>query len=28
MSEKLGPRVLGRNHELPFLGLEMSAQPD
>jgi cell division protease FtsH len=28
MSEKLGPRVLGRNHEMPFLGLEMSAQPD
>ena len=25
MSEKLGPRVLGRNHDLPFLGREMSA---
>ena len=28
MSEKLGPRLLGRNHDLPFLGREMSAQPD
>jgi cell division protease FtsH len=28
MSEKLGPRVLGRNHDLPFLGREMSAEPD
>jgi cell division protease FtsH len=28
MSEKLGPRVLGRNHEMPFLGREMSAQAD
>src|SRR4029077_7718275 len=28
MSEKLGPRVLGRNHDMPFLGREMSAQPD
>jgi cell division protease FtsH len=28
MSEKLGPRVLGRNHNLPFLGREMSAEPD
>jgi cell division protease FtsH len=28
MSEKLGPRVLGRNHDLPFLGREMSAQSD
>jgi cell division protease FtsH len=28
MSEKLGPRVLGRDHDLPFLGREMSAQPD
>src|ERR1700687_1395329 len=28
MSEKLGPRVLGRNHEMPFLGREMSAEPD
>jgi len=28
MSEKLGPRVLGRNHELPFLGREMHAEPD
>src|SRR4029077_13944100 len=26
--EKLGPRVLGRNHDLPFLGREMSAEPD
>ena len=23
MSEKLGPRVLGRNHDMPFLGREM-----
>jgi cell division protease FtsH len=28
MSEKLAPRVLGRDHDLPFLGREMSAQPD
>ena len=28
MSERLGPRVLGRNHEMPFLGREMSAQAD
>jgi cell division protease FtsH len=28
MSEKLGPRTLGRNHDLPFLGREMSAEPD
>src|SRR5437899_725141 len=28
MSDKLGPRVLGRNHDLPFLGREMSAEPD
>jgi cell division protease FtsH len=28
MSEKLGPRVLGRNQDLPFLGREMSAEPD
>ena len=28
MSEKLGPRVLGRNHDLPFLGREMAAEPD
>ena len=27
MSEKLGPRVLGRNHDMPFLGREM-AEPD
>src|SRR4029079_17450644 len=27
MSEKLGPRVLGRNHDMPFLGREMSAEP-
>ena len=25
MSEKLGPRVLGRNHDMPFLGREMGA---
>ena len=23
MSEKLGPRVLGRNQDMPFLGREM-----
>src|SRR5216684_7213918 len=28
MSEKLGPRLLGRNHDMPFLGREMSAEPD
>ncbi len=28
MSEKLGPRVLGRDHGMPFLGREMGAQPD
>jgi cell division protease FtsH len=28
MSDKLGPRVLGRNHDLPFLGREMGAEPD
>ncbi len=28
MSEKLGPRVLGRNQDMPFLGREMGAQPD
>jgi len=28
MSEKLGPRVLGRDHDMPFLGREMSAGPD
>jgi cell division protease FtsH len=28
MSEKLGPRVLGRGHDMPFLGREMSAEPD
>ena len=28
MSEKLGPRALGRNHDMPFLGREMSAEPD
>ena len=28
MSEKLGPRTLGRNHDLPFLGRDMSAEPD
>ncbi len=28
MSEKLGPRVLGRSHDMPFLGREMSAEPD
>ena len=28
MSEKLGPRVLGRNSDMPFLGREMSAEPD
>jgi len=28
MSEKLGPRVLGRNHDQPFLGREMGSEPD
>jgi cell division protease FtsH len=28
MSEKLGPRVLGRNHDMPFLGRDMGAEPD
>ena len=28
MSEKLGPRVLGRNHDMPFLGRDMSSEPD
>jgi cell division protease FtsH len=28
MSEKLGPRVLGRGHDQPFLGRELSAEPD
>jgi len=28
MSEKLGPRVLGRKHDLPFLGRHMGAAPD
>ena len=28
MSDKLGPRVLGRNQDLPFLGREMAAEPD
>ena len=28
MSEKLGPRTLGRNHEMPFLGRDMGAEPD
>jgi cell division protease FtsH len=28
MSDKLGPRVLGRNTDMPFLGREMSAEPD
>jgi cell division protease FtsH len=28
MSEKLCPRVLGRNHDMPFLGREMGAEPD
>ena len=27
MSEKLGPRVLGRNHDQPFLGREMGNEP-
>ena len=28
MSEKLGPRTLGRNHDMPFLGRDMAAEPD
>src|SRR5438309_6954358 len=28
MSEKLGPRVLGHNRDLPFLGREMGNEPD
>jgi cell division protease FtsH len=28
MSEKLGPRVLGRNNDLPFLGRDMHSEPD
>jgi cell division protease FtsH len=28
MSEKLGPRTLGRTADMPFLGREMGAQPD
>ncbi len=28
MSDKLGPRVLGHNADMPFLGLEMGRQPD
>jgi cell division protease FtsH len=28
MSEKLGPRVLGRSHDMPFLGREMGNEPD
>jgi cell division protease FtsH len=28
MSEKLGPRVLGHNRDMPFLGREMSNEPD
>ncbi|HYY04847.1 MAG TPA: ATP-dependent zinc metalloprotease FtsH, partial [Gaiellaceae bacterium] len=28
MSEKLGPRVLGRGHDQPFLGRDMGAEPD
>jgi len=28
MSDKLGPRVLGRNHSMPFLGRDMGAEPD
>src|SRR5947209_10052969 len=28
MSEKLGPRLLGRNHDMPFLGREMGNEPD
>jgi cell division protease FtsH len=28
MSEKLGPRALGRNHDMPFLGRYMGSEPD
>jgi cell division protease FtsH len=28
MSDKLGPRVLGRNHDMPFLGRYMGSEPD
>jgi cell division protease FtsH len=28
MSEKLGPRVLGRGHDMPFLGRDMHSEPD
>ena len=28
MSEKLGPRVLGRDHSQPFLGRDMGNEPD
>jgi cell division protease FtsH len=28
MSEKLGPRVLGHNRDMPFLGREMGSEPD
>jgi cell division protease FtsH len=28
MSEKLGPRVLGRDHDMPFLGRDMGSAPD
>ena len=28
MSEKLGPRVLGRGHDQPFLGREFGSEPD
>jgi cell division protease FtsH len=28
MSERLGPRVLGHNRDMPFLGREMSNEPD
>ena len=28
MSDRLGPRVLGRNHGMPFVGREMGSEPD
>src|SRR5438876_9936961 len=28
LSEKLGPRVLGHNRDMPFLGREMGNEPD
>ena len=28
MSEKLGPRVFGHDHGMPFLGREFSSEPD